>query len=82
MNWAMIIGGFLLGIMGFAMVKDGDNPFVSGLGHVIAAIAAVLSWYGWGMDATFHHPGLDKDKCAQYVQIDENWTCVPWEEAG
>lgn len=27
-------------------------------------------------------PAADHKKCAQYVWLNEDWKCVPWEEAG
>jgi hypothetical protein len=64
------------------MIKEGGNTLTRVMGNIVFSISAVLGYFAVGLDATFDHPGLDKDKCAQYVQIDENWTCVPWEEAG
>lgn len=35
-----------------------------------------------GAGALIGEPSLDHDKCAQYVWLNEDWKCVPWEEAG
>jgi len=82
MNWWMFLGAMVIGGIGLAMVIDGDNYATQAAGSLVMGVSALLTWFSLGLGAHFDYPDLDKEKCAQYVQMQGHWTCVPWEEAG
>lgn len=76
-----IILGLIVGWIGGCMVASGDNGFVRWLGLVIAMFAGAFLLFIVGT-----HTGYvvqpDKDKCSQYVWVDDTLTCVPNGEEG
>lgn len=48
---------------------------------VVLAAGLCVSYFALALEMS-EAMKLDHDKCAQYVWLDEDWKCVPWEEAG
>lgn len=83
MNWGMIAAGMMISWIGVSMIINGDRVITRWLGMFTAVMVAgslisigigVPEWAGWER--------LDKEKCSQYVWVDDTLTCVPYGEEG
>jgi hypothetical protein len=82
-NWAMIVGGVVIAWIGGAMIVDGDTFLTRWVGLVLSTlVAGSLICIGCGIPQIAGWTELDSKTCAQYVYMDGNWACVPWEQGG
>lgn len=77
-NWSGLIIACILGAMGSALASEGKRWYNQVGGTVALAVAGMILW----ISVTSPTFMLDKEACAQYVQVNHEWKCVPWEEAG
>jgi hypothetical protein len=77
-NWSGLIIACILGAMGSALSSEGKRWYNQLAGFVATGVAGAILW----ISATPPTIMLDKENCAQYVQVNQEWKCVPWEEAG
>lgn len=51
-------------------------------GALIVVIAGVILTFGFAFNDGGEFKRLDHEECVQYAWLDEEWKCVPVEEAG
>lgn len=78
MNWSGIIIATVIGVMGVALTTEGKRWYNQAAGILSVMVAGMILW----ISVTEPTILLDKDACAQYVQVNKEWKCLPWEEAG
>jgi len=81
-NWAMIVGAVVIMFIGGTMSAAGDTNLVRGLGRWILIISGMLLALGLNIPAQAGWIKPDSNACAQYVQMEGAWKCVPWEQGG
>ena len=83
MNWWLIAGGIVIAWIGGALIVDGDSYLTRWLGLILTTlVAGSLVCIGCGIPALAGWVEVDKDKCSQYVWVDDTLTCVPYGEEG
>lgn len=82
MNWWLVTGGFVLAWIGGTLINDGENAFAKWLGLSVVIFAGFLLCFGLEIPQWQGYIKPDNAHCAQYVQVQDTWKCVPWEEGG
>lgn len=79
---AAILIAAVVGGIGLALIREGDNWVGRLLGILLMNVAGGILAIGLGLPAYAGWTQTDHDKCQSYQWLDESWKCVPWEEAG
>lgn len=82
MNWWMIAGGIVIAWIGGTLINDGDRGLVKWLGLVLVLFCGMLMTFGARIPEKQGYFQPDKDKCSQYVWVNDELTCVPYGEEG
>lgn len=75
----MLFGAAVVGWIGWALMDDAKTTLGKFLGFFLVLMAGATAGHATPEQGVMH---MDHDKCAQYAWLDQEWKCVPWEEAG
>lgn len=76
----MFFGALVIGWIGWTLAEDAKNGLGRALGIFLLMVSGVLAWHSLETNRQTIQP--DKDKCSQYVWVDDTLTCVPYGEEG
>lgn len=80
MIWPLLAGAFVISWIGWALMDDAKTEVGKFLGFFLILLAGMLAGKSYSPGPESFQP--DKDKCSQYVWVDDTLTCVPYGEEG
>jgi hypothetical protein len=81
-NWWYVGFGALLIVIGITLALEGDNYVSRVMGFFLVLNAGMMISFGLNIPAHAGWIKPDEKACAQYVQMEGTWKCVPWEQGG